>query len=181
MECAKLHSILREGRIFDFESREKFREYLRNIPNFTVNGVYFMFEKDEIGHDGMRIVRVGINKKRILVERLNTHINGNIENSIFRKHLFNILGSEEKVTDHIAKNIRFCVISDPENRREEIEKKSIAEISKCADCKPSNSWLGLKSQNIKISSSGLWNVHHVYGKEKLTDNDLEYIKNNIFK
>ena len=177
--CKQLHKILKKGKVFDFEAGKDFRAYLNSFSNFPDNGIYYMFEEGEAGHKDKRIVRIGITRQGTLAHRLNTHINGTVRNSIFRKHLFRILGIEKKVFQHIQKEISFCVINDPDNRRKEIEKKSIGEVSNCRACMPSRNWLGLKSETKRIKESGLWNVHHVFGEDRLNNNDLKYIEDNL--
>ncbi|MEQ8154919.1 MAG: hypothetical protein ABRQ25_08575 [Clostridiaceae bacterium] len=48
--CCKLHKMLRNLERFRFPFDKK------SIPK---NGVYILFEKNEYGHDGDRIVRIG--------------------------------------------------------------------------------------------------------------------------
>ncbi len=179
-ECFELHEILKKGWIFNFKCGNKFRDCLEQIPGFSENGIYLMFEKGERGHNGMRIVRIGINNRGILINRLNSHINGNQRGSVFRRHLGRILcGDEDKITEYIEYKIFFCVIRDPNNKRNDLEKKIISAVSNCKECKKSDQWKGLESKKRKIKESGLWNVQHVFGENQLNKQDLQYIKDNI--
>jgi 5S rRNA maturation endonuclease (ribonuclease M5) len=140
-----------------------------------VNGIYLMMEKTE----NNRISRIGINKRRELKTRLLRHANGNIRNSVFRRHLYKILKLEDKVSEYVKESIRFYIINDPDNRREDLEKKLISYFSNITLKNISKNWLGLKSDNKKIVSSGLWNVQHVFSKFQISSSDLRYIKENL--
>lgn len=164
-----INEILQQGKIFDFDNIEYWHN---SLPD---NGIYLMMEKTE----NNRISRIGINKKKKLENRLLKHINGNIGNSIFRKHLYRILKSEDKVSKYVKENIRFYVINDPDNRREDIEKKLISYFSNIPLKNVSKNWLGLRSDNKRISSCGLWNVQHVFSEFELLPEDLMYIKENL--
>ncbi|MCK5510976.1 hypothetical protein KAI65_05570 [Candidatus Parcubacteria bacterium] len=187
MKCSELHKILRKGNKFNFKSGKNFQNYLKQYKNFPENGIYLMTEKGEIGHVGLRIVRIGINKKNSLVKRLNKHINGSENNSIFREHIRRIFKKEESlitkddVTEYIKNKISFYVIRDLENKREILERKIIGTISKCGLCMSSNSWKGLESATERIRESGLWNVHYVCGEYQLDKDDMDYIKKNLLK
>jgi hypothetical protein len=55
---------------------------------FPADGVYFLFELGEEGHEGERIVRIGSHTgKGILASRLREHARLNKDRSIFRKHI----------------------------------------------------------------------------------------------
>lgn len=169
VEQIDIYKILQKGQIFDFNNIEYWHD---NIP---INGIYLMMEKTE----NNRISRIGINKRRELKNRLLKHANGNIRNSVFRKHLYRILKSEDKVSKYVKEGIRFYVVNDPDNRREDIEKKLISYFSNIPLKNISKDWLGLRSNNKKISSSGLWNIQHVFSKFEIFLEDLEYIKENL--
>jgi len=173
-QCLKLHEILRRGKVFDFKSGDKFKDYLETFKDFPRNGIYLMFEKGEIGHGGKRIVRIGINTEGTLINRLNGHINGAMRSSVFRRHLFRILGSEKAVTKYIKNRVSFCVISCPDDlhARRKLEENIIGMVSNCNDCRPLKGWLGLKSVSKKIRESGLWNVQHVFGDSRFIETDL---------
>lgn len=164
-----IYEIIKQGQVFDFNNTNN---WYNNIPT---NGIYLMMEKTENG----RISRVGINKNRELKSRLWKHINGNIRNSIFRKHLYKILKSEDDISKYLKTNVEFYVINDPDNRRIDIEKKLISYFSSTFLKNISKNWLGLKSDNKRIISSGLWNVQHVFNKFEILPDDLEYIKENL--
>ncbi|MFA5184086.1 MAG: hypothetical protein WC456_01010 [Patescibacteria group bacterium] len=180
-KCEQLHAILTKGQIFNFRKGREFLSDSRSHAEFPAQGLYLMLENGEWAHGGQRIVRVGINTSGTLLRRLNRHINGRARTSIFRKHLFRILGSEQKVTEYIEDKIKFYVIGDPGNRRKELEKKIIGTISGCAGCRPSWKWLGRQSLTPAIEKSGLWNVHFVFSSNSLDQDDLKYIEDNIFR
>lgn len=78
--CAQLHLALRgfERLRFPFDNAR--------IPT---NGLYVLFEKGEIGHDGNRIVRIGTHTgERQLQSRLKQHfVTPSKDRSIFRKNI----------------------------------------------------------------------------------------------
>lgn len=169
VEQIDIYNILQKGQIFDFNNIEYWHD---NIPT---NGIYLMMEKTE----NNRVSRIGINKRGELKNRLLKHANGSIRNSIFRKHLYRILKSEDKVSEYVKESVRFFVINDPDNRREDIEKKMISYFSNIPSKDISNNWLGLRGDNKKILFSGLWNVQHVFSKCEISLEDLRYIKENL--
>jgi hypothetical protein len=79
-ECETIHTITRHLERHSFPYSEL------NIPS---NGIYILFEKGELGHDGDRIVRVGTHTgDGQLRSRLKQHfINENKDRSIFRKNI----------------------------------------------------------------------------------------------
>lgn len=185
-ESGELYKLIKKVKLFSFEDGLNFKnKLLQDNPDFPKNGVYLMFEDGEECKEKKRIVRIGINRGGLLINRLNRHINGTKRTSIFRKHLWRILcnnDNEDPVTDYIKRNIKFCIISGPENKekREELESKIISTVSNCKECCPSSNWLGLKSETRKIRESGLWNVHHIFSKNKLDGKDLKLILNSFY-
>ncbi|PKK88370.1 MAG: hypothetical protein CVV64_19185 [Candidatus Wallbacteria bacterium HGW-Wallbacteria-1] len=78
--CQNLHCLFRALPRYSFP-------FISNtIPE---NGIYILFEKNEQGHDGDRIVRVGTHTgENQLLARLTQHfINPNKDRSIFRKNI----------------------------------------------------------------------------------------------
>jgi len=75
---------------------------------------------------------------------------------------------EKQVSQYMRCNFSFCVIgtADKEENPLVLEKKLIATISLCSECRPSKDWLGRYSPEKKIVKSGLWQVHHLYKTEK---------------
>jgi len=181
-ESNKLYKLIKDVKIFSFELGRDFKsDLLNNNHDFPVNGIYLMFEDGEDCNNQKRIVRVGINKRRSLINRLDRHLNGPRGSSVFRLHLWNILAKdngEDIVTDYIKNKITFCIIIGPDDQQERamLESKIIGTISNCKDCKPSSTWLGLRSKSRKIRESGLWNVQHVFGENNLDKKDLDKIK-----
>lgn len=78
--CKKLHVLIREGQRFDFSM---------GYDGIPFNGIYIMFEKDELAHDGDRIVRIGTHTgNKQLRSRIFQHFeNENKNRSIFRKNI----------------------------------------------------------------------------------------------
>ena len=78
--CTELHELLKLGHRFNFQ------EGYNDIP---LNGIYILFEKGEIAHDGDRIVRIGTHTgDRQLRSRIYQHFeNENKNRSIFRKNI----------------------------------------------------------------------------------------------
>lgn len=78
--CEELHQMSSELQHFDFPF---------NTEKIPLNGIYLLFEKDEIGHGTNRIVRVGTHTgNNNLRSRLKEHfINENKDRSIFRKNI----------------------------------------------------------------------------------------------
>lgn len=185
-ESGELYKLIKKVKLFSFEDGINFKnKLLQDNPDFPKNGVYLMFEDEEECKEKKRIVRIGINRGGLLRNRLNAHINGSKRTSIFRKHLWRILcnnDNEESVTEYIKRNIKFCIISGPENKdeREILESKIIGTVANCKECCPSSNWLGFKSKTGAIRESGLWNVHHVSSENKLDVKDLKFIRNNLY-
>ena len=78
--CEELHKILWEGKRFSFQAD------LNGLPK---NGIYILFQKDEYGHGGERIVRIGTHTgQNQLPSRIKQHfIDENKDRSIFRKRV----------------------------------------------------------------------------------------------
>jgi hypothetical protein len=79
VECHRLHDLVRSRISFAFD----------NPPNaLPSDGVYFIFEAGEEGHQGQRIVRIGSHTGHgNLAPRLTEHLRPNKDRSIFRKHV----------------------------------------------------------------------------------------------
>lgn len=79
-ECRDLHDYVRNLKryAFPFDKNEVYK-----------NGVYILFEKNEFGHNGDRIVRIGSHTGNDnLVKRLEEHfLKENKDRSIFRKNI----------------------------------------------------------------------------------------------
>ena len=191
--CHDLHLLVNSLPVFAFPYDES------HIPE---NGIYILFEKGELGHNGNRIVRIG------------THTGGNQLRSrlrsIFRKNIGRAFlnkikdpylpvweldlttraakdlhsktidrtkqkNLEQQISDYMQKNFFFAVIRvDNKDERLSLESKLISTVSNCNECKPSKSWLGTHSTKDKIRNSGLWLVNELY-KEPLSREELETI------
>lgn len=79
-ECGRLHSL--------FNNLKRFR-FPFETSEIPFNGIYILFQKEELAHGRDRIVRVGTHTgKDQLSSRLNQHfINENKDRSIFRKNI----------------------------------------------------------------------------------------------
>lgn len=107
-ECEKIHNYMRglEKHTFPF-NKDKVYE----------NGIYILFEKDEFGHDGDRIVRIGSHTGNDnLKKRLEEHFyKENKDRSIFRKNIGRALLNK--------KNDRYLGVWDIDFTKSEVKKK----------------------------------------------------------
>ena len=87
--CDQLHQLLRERGTFRFPFDPKL------VPE---NGIYVLYEQDETGHGGDRIVRIGTHTgDKQLRSRLKQHfVNENKDRSIFRKNIGRALLSRDE-------------------------------------------------------------------------------------
>ena len=78
--CNNIHNI--------FQNMKRYR-FPFNETNLPKNGIYILFEKNELAHNGERIVRVGTHTGNDnLVKRLKEHfMKENKDRSIFRKNI----------------------------------------------------------------------------------------------
>ena len=77
--CTRLHELIWSLGNYPFPARKEL------LPE---NGVYFLFEKGELGHGGRRIVRIGSHTgSGNLGSRLAEHTTKNKDRSIFRKNI----------------------------------------------------------------------------------------------
>lgn len=79
-DCEKLHNSIRGLKRYSFPFE---------VDSIPANGVYLLFEKNELGHNGDRIVRIGTHTgNNNLIKRLNEHfLKENKNRSIFRKNI----------------------------------------------------------------------------------------------
>jgi len=118
--CAELHRIVRTGKLHrvPFDARA--------LPK---NGIYVLFERGEVCHDGPRIVRVGTHTgDDQLPSRMQQHfVKENKDRSIFRKNIGRALLNREsdpylaeweKDRTSRAQRQRFGLEPDPVKRRE---------------------------------------------------------------
>lgn len=194
--CRRLHYAIQNLPVFDYHVERD------EIP---LNGIYVLYEHGEMGHKGYRIVRVGTHiAQNHLRSRMQVHfVRENKEQSIFRKNIGRaILNSEQdpflnewnqrhatiserkrqvenEVSEYIHRNFQFSIILvDDGEERLTLEKKLIATISRCTECRPTRRWLGRFSPKSKIRESGLWQVQHLY-KEPLSTRELEMLAERI--
>jgi hypothetical protein len=86
---------------------------------------------------------------------------------------------EAEVTKHLRDNYSFVVFRvDGKTDRLRLESRIISTVSRCDECKPSESWLGLCSPKQRIRESGLWLVNELY-KQPLTPADLENLATHL--
>lgn len=84
---------------------------------------------------------------------------------------------ERRVGDLIRASFSFrCIAIADSHLRRLIERKLIASLSACQACEPSEKWLGLYAYDQKVKTSGLWNSHHVFGLEALTEDDVRQLE-----
>ena len=161
----------------------------------TAKGVYFIFESGEVRSrksDQPRVVRVGTHgltarSRSTIWTRLFEHLMAN-GRSVFRNDVNRALrkrggcdddlNHSERITRYIGRMPFLWVEVDGEEgheKRKYIERNAIALLSgrnKAARDKPSDCWLGLKSEKSAVRESGLWNVNHTksnYDQAFLTD------------
>jgi len=166
--CSRLHKMLNDL------PRYSFAQLDHRVP---ADGVYFLFESGEGGHEGQRIVRIGSHTgKGNLASRLREHVRLNKDRSIFRKHVGRALLQratiESAVSAYIECNFSVSILgasdSDAACRLEEL---CIGTVSHCSHCAPSKAWLG-RHADPRIAQSGLWQIMHLYGKG-LEEADLQ--------
>lgn len=82
---------------------------------------------------------------------------------------------EGRVSQFIQENFSFVVLPvDGQQERLELESKIISTLFCCADCQPSENWIGQCSPKKKIRESGLWLVNNC-SKQPLSEGDLNWI------
>src|SRR3989338_8228293 len=119
--CNHLHNL------FNSLPKHKFPFNINEIP---LNGIYILFEKNELAHNTNRIVRIGTHTgNNQLRSRLNQHfINENKDRSIFRKNIGRALLHKQKDSfladweiDHTTKQARLHHTINAQKQKE-IEK-----------------------------------------------------------
>ncbi len=86
---------------------------------------------------------------------------------------------EREITKYLQDNFSFVVFQvDDKNKRLELESKIISTVSKCKECKPSSTWLGLFSTKEKIREKGLWQVNEL-GKEQFSEKELDDLRESL--
>jgi len=87
--CQSIHKLMNQSTRYDFHFSEKY------IPK---NGIYILFEKNEVSHGVDRIVRVGTHTgQNQLLSRIKQHfLNKNKDRSIFRKNIGRAILNKEK-------------------------------------------------------------------------------------
>ena len=89
------------------------------------------------------------------------------------------LSIEEKVSNHIRRNLSFVTFHEPDKKtRLDLESRIISTVSWCKECGPSKSWLGRYSPKSKIRESGLWLVNGLY-KSSLSQEETNYIRSRL--
>jgi hypothetical protein len=150
-------------------------------------GLYFFFDLHIRRTNGIgnKIVRIGISGDNGN-NRLGLHQNGNIDSSIYRRHVGRAFASmnngiidNEQISNYIH-NLPYLFLPVVNNDQlHNLEKKLIQIISNCNQANqidiPPNNWLGFQQGpniNPAISCSHLWNVHFV--KNFNENNELLY-------
>lgn len=144
------------------------------------NGIYLFFERGETvevdGHSTDRIVRVGThNEDNRFPSRIRHHYHGNIESSIFRKHVWSALcakdpslseyasGERERtISRHMSEHFTF-VWFPVEDARQRLrwEEGLIGLLVVAPLAGPSQAWLGHWARSAVIRRAGIWNVRGV--------------------
>jgi len=194
--CLRIHEIV--------ESLPLYR-YPINRENLPANGIYFFYEEGEKIQIGSqvkdRIVRVGTHREQDrFPDRIFNHYNGNKNSSVFRKHLGGALIRRKNPADSRLEqwlkqdaptfddveglvnaqlrerfSFRYIRVNNKEERRD-LEKRLIATLSHCSQCKPSENWLGRFAASRKIQVSGLWNDQYVDSDDTMTLQHLLRLK-----
>ena len=81
--CEDLHKFINDKDIKEF-SWNDIKDNTKFQENCPKNGLYIMFEKEERSHNDKRIVRIGINTKGELANRLINHYK---HNTVFCRHI----------------------------------------------------------------------------------------------
>lgn len=175
-----------------------------NLPD---NGIYFFYEEGEyckINSKVMeRIVRIGTHKSdNRFRDRIRNHYRGNKNSSVFRTHIGSAIITKNRlknidinewmkhmtptnndieriIDDTFKKNFKFrCISVQTKNERLNLEEKLIATLSHY-NFTPSDNWLGHFAERKEIRSSGLWNVQHINSQNRVTEQDLAFLKEKI--
>ena len=121
--CNQLHNLLNSL------PKHKFPSNIKEIP---LNGLYILFEKNELAHNTNRIVRIGTHTgNNQLRSRLNQHfVNENKDRSIFRKNIGRALLNKNNDSflkfwelDLTTKNSRILNSSIDFNKQKQVEKE----------------------------------------------------------
>ncbi|OJW82198.1 MAG: hypothetical protein BGO69_16520 [Bacteroidetes bacterium 46-16] len=146
------------------------------VPDtFVQQGLYFFFDPAiQRVHGGEKIIRIGKTGDNGN-NRLGLHKNGNVSNSVFRKHVARALGvlnGNEATRAEINAYVHplpylFLPVHVAEHLQT-LEKRCIEIISNSNQAipidVPTTDWLGYQEGpqiNAAIAYSHLWNVHHV--------------------
>ncbi len=82
---------------------------------------------------------------------------------------------ETEVLRYIVDNFTFAVFCiDDKSARLDFEKHAIATVAQCAQCGPSEAWLGNSSPLDSVRVSGLWQKQHLQG-ENLAPEEFEWL------
>ena len=83
--------------------------------------------------------------------------------------------TERRVTAYTQASFQFAVFGI-ETKADRLlwEAKLIGTVSRCRECGPSSTWLGLASPKERIRESGLWLVQELY-KEPMSGKELDLL------
>jgi hypothetical protein len=158
---------------------------------FQQQGLYLFLDRaiPRTNAKSSKIIRVGITGINNS-QRLSQHRSGNMESSIFRKHVGrsisaknNRIATELEVSQYLHPlEYVFLPVSN-ESLLRQLEKNLIAVISNYGLTnpldKPADNWLGFqqnRNTNQAIASSHLWNVHYV---KRFEDENILTYENSI--
>jgi hypothetical protein len=116
-QSGELYKFIKKAKLFSFKDGSDFKNsLLKNNLDFPKNGIYLMFEMGEYCNEQKRIVRIGINRDGLLINRLNKASNAIHKQSLNGSGNYIIVGSEvAKVMDEVLDSSR--------KKRKEREKK----------------------------------------------------------
>ena len=187
---------INSGDITEFSWNTTKNDFFKPIPEG--NGIYIMFEIDQVDDRGeRRIIRVGkaFRKKNGFRSRIkNNHFDGDIYNSIFRKHiaisllnkyykekgntLYNDL--KDEINNFLYSKISFILLSiDDLDICNKIESGLIYLLAQeyFKQSFSTNDWLGSYSLNKEIPKYKLWNSDDTKNGHTLTQSEENYILN----
>jgi hypothetical protein len=83
----------------------------------------------------------------------------------------------EKEVSAILKDRFFfkCVRIDNREVRNYLERATIRDLSRCPNCRPSDTWLGKFAYNPKVRNSGMWNSEFAFGALAAVDGYLDVL------
>lgn len=179
-DVSRLHRLFNNKKRYDCFDGDV-HKLIKKIPSEP--GLIVFFENGEKYQNGDRIVFVG--EAKSFKERVNSIYSSGGSAKIVT-HIRDALGnrykkpaSQTEAHIYIQKNISFSLLPmDKKEERVSLNKKILTTLSICASFKASENWLGNSApkEYEKITESRLWAVKYTFGKECLTEADLNEIE-----